>query len=96
MFIGQAKPAARFSDDVGDGANVGAIAEFTASRAFDAVVVRDGDAAAIALWTRYVDFEADVVGLEGFGHSTPGEVVYEKMGITAEALVARARKKLVI
>ncbi|HET7412929.1 MAG TPA: transketolase C-terminal domain-containing protein, partial [Pararhizobium sp.] len=45
-------------------------------------------------WTRYVDSERDVVGLEGFGHSAPGEVVYERMGITAEALVERAREKL--
>jgi transketolase len=45
-------------------------------------------------WTRYVDAEDDVIGLESFGHSAPGEVVYEKMGITAGALVARARKKL--
>ena len=45
-------------------------------------------------WTRYVDSEDDVVGLETFGHSAPGDVVYEKMGITAEALVERARARL--
>ncbi len=45
-------------------------------------------------WTRYVDSEDDVVGLETFGHSAPGDVVYEKMGITADALVERARTKL--
>jgi transketolase len=45
-------------------------------------------------WTRFVDSEHVVVGLEGFGNSAPGEVVYEKMGITAEALIERAREKL--
>ena len=45
-------------------------------------------------WTRYVDSEDDVVGLETFGHSAPGDIVYEKMGITADALVERARVRL--
>jgi transketolase len=60
-----------------------------------------GDAPRLAIeaagkfgWTRYVDSEEDVIGLETFGHSAPGEVVYEKMGITADALVERAREKL--
>jgi transketolase len=52
------------------------------------------EAAAKFGWTRYVASEHDVIGLESFGHSAPGEVVYEKMGITADALMARAREKL--
>lgn len=41
-------------------------------------------------WTRYVESEEDVIGMTGFGASAPAEVLYEKFGITAEAVVARA------
>ena len=40
-------------------------------------------------WTRYVDSEDDVIGMDGFGASAPAEVLYEKFGITVEAIVAR-------
>lgn len=42
-------------------------------------------------WTRYVASEEDVIGLTGFGASAPAEVLYDKFGITAEAIVARAK-----
>ncbi len=42
-------------------------------------------------WTRYVASEDDVIGLTGFGASAPAQVLYEKYGITRDAIVARAR-----
>ncbi|MGN6551908.1 MAG: transketolase [Pararhizobium sp.] len=45
-------------------------------------------------WTRYVDSEDDVVGLVGFGKSAPAKVLYQKFGITADALLEKARAKL--
>ncbi len=42
-------------------------------------------------WTRYVDSEDDVIGLDGFGASAPAERLYAEFGITREAIVARAR-----
>ncbi|PZQ48607.1 MAG: transketolase [Rhodovulum sulfidophilum] len=45
-------------------------------------------------WTRYVAREADVMGMDGFGASAPAPLLYEKFGITAEAVVARAKHLL--
>ncbi len=42
-------------------------------------------------WTRYVESEEDVIGMTGFGASAPAEVLYEKFGITRDAIIARAR-----
>jgi len=42
-------------------------------------------------WTRYVDSEADVIGLEGFGASGPAEQLYAKFGITRQAIVDKAK-----
>jgi transketolase len=42
-------------------------------------------------WEHYVGLEGAVVGMEGFGASAPGEVLFEKFGITAENVAARAR-----
>jgi transketolase len=42
-------------------------------------------------WEHYVGLEGAVVGMEGFGASAPGEVLYEKFGINAVNVVARAR-----
>ncbi len=41
-------------------------------------------------WTRYVASEEDVIGMEGFGASAPAEILYEKFGMTAEAIAAKA------
>lgn len=43
-------------------------------------------------WTRYVASEDDVIGMTGFGASAPAEILYEKFGITKQAIVARARQ----
>jgi transketolase len=42
-------------------------------------------------WERYVGLDGAVVGMDGFGASAPGKVLYEKFGITAENVVARAK-----
>ncbi len=42
-------------------------------------------------WTRYVDSEDDVIGMDGFGASGPADALYETFGITREAIVAKAR-----
>ncbi len=45
-------------------------------------------------WTRYVDSEDDVIGMTGFGASGPAGQLYEYFGITADAIVARAKSRL--
>lgn len=42
-------------------------------------------------WTRYVASEDDVIGMTGFGASAPIDRLYQEFGITADAIVARAR-----
>ncbi|PIO97972.1 transketolase [Pleomorphomonas carboxyditropha] len=42
-------------------------------------------------WTRYVESEDDVVGLDDFGASAPAERLYAEFGITREAIVAKAK-----
>ncbi|WP_240504195.1 transketolase C-terminal domain-containing protein [Thioclava sp. JM3] len=49
------------------------------------------EAASAFGWTRYVAREADVIGMPGFGASAPAEQLYAEFGITAEAVVARAK-----
>jgi transketolase len=43
------------------------------------------------VWYRYVGLDGKVIGLTRFGLSAPGNVVMEKMGITAEAVVAAVK-----
>lgn len=42
-------------------------------------------------WEHYLGREGAVVGLESFGASAPGEVLFEKFGITTAQVVARAK-----
>jgi transketolase len=42
-------------------------------------------------WERYVGLEGTVVGMDGFGASAPGDVLYEKFGITPAAVVDQAK-----
>lgn len=44
-------------------------------------------------WEHYVGLEGTVIGMESFGASAPGAVLYEKFGITADH-VAQAAKEL--
>ncbi|OYQ63398.1 transketolase [Pseudanabaena sp. SR411] len=45
-------------------------------------------------WHKYVGFEGAVIGMDTFGASAPGPVVYEKFGFTVDNVVATARKVL--
>ena len=45
-------------------------------------------------WGEIVGTTGKVVGLDRFGASAPGEVLYEKLGLTVEAVVAAARASL--
>jgi transketolase len=42
-------------------------------------------------WEHYVGLDGDVVGMEGFGASAPGQDVLSKFGFTVKEVVARAR-----
>ncbi|MDH4209274.1 MAG: transketolase, partial [Anaerolineae bacterium] len=52
------------------------------------------EAGATMGWERYVGLDGAVVGMEGFGASAPGEVLFEKFGITAAHVVAQAKALL--
>ncbi|MGE5853785.1 MAG: transketolase-like TK C-terminal-containing protein, partial [Deltaproteobacteria bacterium] len=41
-------------------------------------------------WHRYVGDHGDVIGVERFGASAPGNVVMEKLGFTVDHVVERA------
>lgn len=43
-------------------------------------------------WEHYVGLKGVVVGMEHFGASAPGEILYEKFGMTVDAVVSQARK----
>jgi transketolase len=45
-------------------------------------------------WERYTGLDGSVVGLERFGASAPGPIVYEKLGFTAENVAAKVRELL--
>jgi transketolase len=45
-------------------------------------------------WEHYVGLEGRVVGMDGFGASAPGEVLFEKFGITSSAVCDAARSLL--
>ena len=42
-------------------------------------------------WTDYVASKRDVIGMTSFGASAPAETLYQKFGITVEAVVMRAK-----
>ena len=52
------------------------------------------EAAAAFGWGRWLEDEADFIGMPGFGASAPAEDLYRHFGITAEALCARVRERL--
>ena len=45
-------------------------------------------------WHRYVGDSGEVIGIERFGASAPGNVVMEKLGFTVDHVVERAMKLL--
>ena len=46
-------------------------------------------------WERYIGLEGAAIGMPGFGISAPPDQVYSHFGITAEAVVAAAKARLV-
>jgi transketolase len=45
-------------------------------------------------WERYVGTRGDMIGVDRFGASAPGEVLLEKYGFTVDNVMARARELL--
>ena len=52
------------------------------------------EAGATLSWHKYVGLEGDIIGVDRFGASAPGNVVFEKLGFTTKNIVRRARKLL--
>jgi transketolase len=45
-------------------------------------------------WGTYIGYNGDVIGLDRFGASAPGNVVYEKLGFNVDNVVKRALELL--
>lgn len=45
-------------------------------------------------WSRYVGLEGKVIGLDHFGASAPYQILYQKFGLTAEAVVQASQELL--
>ena len=45
-------------------------------------------------WSRYTGSEDNVLGINRFGASAPGDVMMEKYGVTVENLVAKVKSVL--
>ena len=45
-------------------------------------------------WEHYVGLEGTVVGMNSFGASAPGSVLYEKFGLTAKTVIVQAKTLL--
>jgi transketolase len=45
-------------------------------------------------WEHYVGLEGRIIGLDHFGASAPGEVLFENFGFTPEHVVTTARELL--
>lgn len=52
------------------------------------------EAGATLAWGRYVGLDGDVVGIDRFGASAPYQVIFEQLGLTAEAVSDAARRTL--
>jgi transketolase len=50
------------------------------------------EAGATCGWWKYAGTDGDVIGLDRFGASAPGDVVFEKLGFTVENVVNRVRE----
>jgi len=49
------------------------------------------EAGVTGLWSKYVGLDGKVIGIDRFGLSAPGPVVFKELGLTAEAVVAAAQ-----
>ena len=45
-------------------------------------------------WYKYVGIDGKIIGMKGFGASAPGGKLFEKFGITAEAVESAARSMI--
>ena len=45
-------------------------------------------------WERFIGEDGTFIGMNGFGASAPAEVLYEKFGITSDAIVAAVKARL--
>ncbi len=45
-------------------------------------------------WERYVGLDGKIVGLDDFGASAPGEILYQKFHITVDDVVAEAKNEI--
>ena len=45
-------------------------------------------------WRQFIGLDGLAVGIDRFGASAPYQVVYEKLGVTAEAVAQAAREVL--
>ncbi len=45
-------------------------------------------------WEHYVGLSGKIIGMETFGASAPGPVLYEKFGFTADKIIAAAKELL--
>jgi transketolase len=52
------------------------------------------EAGATLGWYKYVGINGDVIGIDRFGASAPAKVLFDKFGITADNIVARAKRML--
>ncbi len=52
------------------------------------------EAAASFGWERYLGDQGEMHGIDEFGHSAPWKVIADKLGFTAEAIAAQARRML--
>jgi len=57
--------------------------------------VRVGVEAAVRFgWEQWIGPNGGFVGITGFGASAPAEALYEKFGITADAVAAEVKKRI--
>ena len=52
------------------------------------------EAAASAYWRKYIGLDGMVVGMDSFGESAPGPVVYQHFGFTVDNIVAAAKQSI--
>jgi transketolase len=45
-------------------------------------------------WSRWIGSEGKAIGVDRFGASAPGEAIYEKLGITSEAVISAVKSLL--
>ncbi|MEK7248894.1 MAG: transketolase C-terminal domain-containing protein, partial [Bacteroidota bacterium] len=70
-------------------------AEYKESVLPSAVSARVAVEAGVKLgWERYIGTKGEFIGMSTYGASAPAEVAYKNFGITAEAVVAAAKKVL--